>query len=149
MKRIFALALALILTLGMMTMTASAVSLHCPEHLNIGTTCTEHPDIMHYYIYKIDGDTVYYCWFYADDGALAGHDYEPISNFTDEGLTPEVGMLVLVEGEGSGFGFCKRLGAPAAQPQPKTGVMDTLPMWFGVMAVSACAYVLTSKKRVF
>lgn len=41
------------------------------------------------------------------------------------------------------------LGDDSAKSQPKTGVMDTLPMWFGVMAVSAAAYVLTSKKRFF
>lgn len=38
---------------------------------------------------------------------------------------------------------------PQPAPQPKTGVVDTLPIWFGVMAVSACAYVLTSKKKLF
>lgn len=41
------------------------------------------------------------------------------------------------------------LNGDVPKPQPKTGVMDTLPLWFGVMAVSACAYVLTSKKKVF
>lgn len=35
------------------------------------------------------------------------------------------------------------------KPQPKTGVEDVLPVWFAVMAVSAAAYVLTSKKRFF
>lgn len=34
-------------------------------------------------------------------------------------------------------------------PQPKTGVADVLPLWFGVMAVSAAAYVLTSKRKAF
>ncbi len=147
MKRIFALALALIMALGMMVMTASAESIYCPDHPVIDASCTEHSGTAHYYIYEITGDTVKYCYFYPDNDGFGDDREKNMSYFTERGLTPEVGMLVWVDMEGGCIGVCKRLGAPAAQP--KTGVMDTLPLWFGVMAVSACAYVLTSKKRVF
>lgn len=147
MKRIFALALVLVMALGMMSMTASAAPITCPDHSLANGTCTAHTDEMHYYIYEITADNIVkYCWFYADNQEFADHDENPISYFTERGLTPTVGMLIWAEVEGGAVGVCKYPSAPA---QPKTGVMDTLPLWFGIMAVSACAYILTSKKKVF
>lgn len=142
MKRFFALALVLVMALSMMAMTASAAPITCPTHGTVYEPCTEHRTASHYYIRNITPDNIVeYCVFYRTK--FDGHDEAPISVFTANGVTPTKGMLVY---DGDGFGVCKYPPAPA---QPKTGVMDTLPVWFGVMAVSACAYVLTSKKKVF
>ncbi len=145
MIRIFALALVLIMTLGMMAMTASAAPITCPDHPQAVIYCTEHPDDWHYYVNNVAGGTVYTCYF-RPSGTM-GHFSQSMEWFQERGVTPAEGMTIIIGFEGDAS-ICEN-AAPAPQPQPKTGVEDTLPIWFGVMAASACAYVLTTKKRGF
>lgn len=141
MKRIFALAPVLVMALSMMVMTASAI-----EDCNCGISidCAEHST--HLYVREVKDGNAYMCTYvamYPNDGT-----HQQISVTVFEALTngryPVVGMW-LGSTQGGDFVICRE----PAKAQPKTGVPDTLPLWFGVMAVSACAYVLTSKKRVF
>lgn len=153
MKRLIAFALVLVMALSMMVMTASAA-------LAAEAACTPHSDSMHW---KYSGS-------YEEDIAIDGFIYNGVSydingdsypsnkaysNFVKQFADGHVPQdtdtgnwwyLDAVEGV-----LCRCTGNHGTQPtaQPKTGVMDTLPVWFGVMAVSACAYVLTSKKKVF
>lgn len=153
MKRLIAFALVLVMALSMMVMTASAA-------LAAEAACTLHPDSTHW---KYNGTKeedigiegyIYNGVIYFDDGD-SGPNSPAYSNFVKQFADGHVPQdtdagnwwyLDAVEGV-----LCRCTGNHGTQPtaQPKTGVMDTLPLWFGVMAVSACAYVLTSKKKVF
>lgn len=149
MKRIFALALVLIMALSMMAVTAFAVA----PHSSAPGACNQTYYAPSYdYFICLHGSTTYQlhvndiiragCMAISSSGATVYLDGVQVTNYTtlvQDAMVTSVDNLTRV----------MELSTYSAPAQPKTGVMDTLPVWFGVMAVSACAYVLTSKKKVF
>lgn len=155
MKRILALAAAVCMTLSMMMLTASAVE--WPTTLHAGC---EHTDSDHIYASGntfpdgercIEGRKFYVDGSYKDFTEATKYDNGVIkAKFFPAYVAPSTtipgGWYYKVKGVTPSQYLPCIVTAPA---QPKTGVEDTLPLWFGIMAVSACAYVLTSKKKIF
>lgn len=141
MPRFLALVTVLVLMLSM-SVTAFAAPTYAPS-------CTAHR--YHLFAYKVYPGTHVICYAFDGTTFLDGAQYT-IGYFnthfgtgdTDDALGKWYYATDDTFTDGAKCPQCR-----AFVPQPKTGVMDTLPLWFGVMAVSACAYVLTSKKRVF
>ena len=158
MKRILALALAaaLIIAMGLEVSAATYGSgtvdfkdLHPGDVLQQGVTLTNETGLFfvrclnHKIVAisatSIDADAIKSNWKNGSHNGDVIHFDSVAVNLQNKLVT---GDHTIVDANGN-------IPQPAAKPQPKTGVMDTLPLWFGMMAVSACAYVLTSKKKVF
>lgn len=150
MKKLIALALVLCMALSMMVLTASAYLAPEPPTL----VCTNPNHKVHYFIIEGLNDPDFGDFYKFKRIDVDGpNNWSEVNQMFKSVLHGMFGKDALQPGELYYYNAQTGEGGPCtntpAQPQPKTGVLDTLPLWFGVMAVSACAYVLTSKKRGF
>lgn len=147
MKRFLALIFALCLAVSMMTVTASAVfysadPYHYVSKLPLyGWSYTDTSD----FTVLVVGDVL------AEGMQLAGgtvvlNGETLVPNASGIVILPEAAPVTGIDGDTIYLGYPPQ---PKAEPQPRTGVADTLPMWFGILTFCGAVYVLTSKKRYF